>query len=155
MYLSTHHSPSSTKLTPLKNLNPNKTKPNTINIYRYSPIIASTSRIELIKKPNYTIDYPKYNPITQCTTHPNFTIHPNIKIQRPLSQHKYLSSKKLYPKVKTLPKHKLHRQHKNQPKTKTTHLTNQLKNITPPTTTYPYNTKTTTVPPKILPSPKI
>jgi hypothetical protein len=74
-----HHSTSTTKLTPLKNLNLNKTKPKTINIYRHSPTIASTSRIELIKIPNYTIDYPKYNPITQYIMHPNFTNHPKIK----------------------------------------------------------------------------
>jgi hypothetical protein len=136
-----HHSPSTTKLTPLKNLNPNKTKPNTINIYRYSPIIASTSRIELIKIPNYTIDYLKHNPITQCNTNPNFTDHPNVKIQWPLSQHKYFTSKKLYPKVNTHPKYRLHHQHKNQPKPKTTPLANQLKIITPPPPQHIYTTQ--------------
>jgi hypothetical protein len=136
-----HHSPSTTKLTPYKNLNPNKTKPNTINIYRYSPIIASTSRIELIKIPNYTIDYPKYNPITHCIMHPNFTDYPNVKIQWPLPQHKYFTSKKLYPKVKTHPKYRLHHQHKNQPKPRTTPFTNQLKNITPPPPQHIYTTQ--------------
>jgi len=125
-----HHSPSTTKITPLKILKPNKTKPNIINKYRYPPIIASTPKLELIKITNYTINNSKYNPITQYTTHPNLTDLPKVKIQWPLSQHKYFTSKKLYLKIKTHPKHRLHHQHKNQPKT--TPLTNQLNNIIPP-----------------------